>query len=81
MKNYIGIDQGRLAVAKTTLAVAFPTTTGGWTNTTFSNTPEGIHSLLNQLPREAHCILEATAPAAWWFLFSFSDLYALPSSS
>jgi transposase len=73
MKNYIGID-----VAKTTLAVAIPTTTGGWTNTTVSNTPEGIHSLLNQLPSEAHCILEATAGPPGRFLFRFSDLHALP---
>lgn len=55
MKNYIGID-----VAKTTLAVALPATTTGWTITTVSNTPEGIYSLLRQLPGGAHCILEAT---------------------
>ena len=61
MKNYVGIDQGRLAVAKTSLAVAFPLPTAGWTNTTFANTSDGIRSLMKQLPPQAHCILEATA--------------------
>lgn len=55
MKNYVGID-----VAKTSLAVACPLPTGGWTNTTFANTPEGIRSLIKQLPAQAYCILEAT---------------------
>lgn len=55
MKNYVGID-----VAKTSLAVAFPSPTAGWTNTTFANTPDGIRSLMKQLPPQAHCILEAT---------------------
>lgn len=55
MKNYVGID-----VAKTSLAVAFPSPTSGWTNTTFANTPDGIRSLIKQLPDQAHCILEAT---------------------
>lgn len=55
MKKYIGID-----VAKTTLAVALPTMSGGWTINTYHNTPEGIHSLLSHLPNGSHCILEAT---------------------
>ena len=55
MKSYVGID-----VAKTSLAVAFALPTGGWTNSTFANTPEGIRSLIKQLPAQAHCILEAT---------------------
>ncbi|RAJ90018.1 transposase [Larkinella arboricola] len=55
MKNYVGID-----VAKTSLAVAYSLPTGGWTNTTFANTPDGIRGLIKQLPTQAHCILEAT---------------------
>jgi len=55
MKNYVGID-----VAKSTLVIALPTPVGGWAVSTFSNSPEGIYSLLKQLPDDAHCILEAT---------------------
>jgi transposase len=55
MKNYVGID-----VAKASLAVAFTLPNGGWTTTTFTNTPDGIRSLIKQIPAQAHCILEAT---------------------
>ncbi|GAB3556139.1 IS110 family RNA-guided transposase [Spirosoma fluminis] len=55
MTTYIGID-----VSKDSLSVAIPKPTTGWTVCSYANTPDGIRSLLNQLPNQAHCVLEAT---------------------
>ncbi|SFE90328.1 hypothetical protein [Spirosoma endophyticum] len=71
MTTYIGID-----VSKDSLSVAIPKPTTGWKVSSFANSPDGIRSLINQLPEQAHCVLEATAPAARRFLLCFSDLYA-----
>ena len=74
MTTYIGID-----VSKESLSVAIPSPNAGWKVNDFANSPDGIRSLLNQLPEQAHCVLEATAPAARRLLFSFGNLYANPS--
>ncbi len=55
MTTYIGID-----VAKDTLSVAVPKLNAGWKLTEYVNSPDGIRSLVNQLPDQAHCVLEAT---------------------
>ncbi|MFD2934351.1 IS110 family transposase [Spirosoma flavum] len=55
MTTYIGID-----VSKDSLSVAIPTPNAGWKVNDFANSPDGIRSLLNQLPDQAHCVLEAT---------------------
>lgn len=55
MKTYVGID-----VAKDTLSVAIPKLNSGWQVNEYINSPDGIRVLLNQLPDQAHCILEAT---------------------
>ena len=71
MTPYIGID-----VSKASLSVAMPKSTAGWKVSNYANTPDGIRLLVNQLPEQAHCVLEATATAARRFVLSFSDLYA-----
>ena len=55
MATYIGID-----VSKNSLSVAIPKSTTGWKVSNYANSPDGIRSLLNQLPDQAHCVLEAT---------------------
>ncbi len=55
MTTYIGID-----VSKDSLSVAMPKPTSGWKVSDHANSPDGIRSLINQLPDQAHCILEAT---------------------
>ena len=55
MTTYIGID-----VCKSSLSVAMPKPTTGWKVDTYANTPEGVRLLINQLPEQAHCVLEAT---------------------
>jgi len=55
MTTYIGID-----VAKDTLSVAVPKLNASWKLAEYSNSPDGIRSLINQLPEQAHCVLEAT---------------------
>lgn len=55
MTTYIGID-----VSKGSLSVAMPKPTKGWKVSNYANTPDGIRSLVNQLPGQAHCVLEAT---------------------
>jgi len=55
MTTYIGID-----VSKNSLSVAMPKPSSGWKVSTFANSPDGIRSLINQLPEQAHCVLEAT---------------------
>lgn len=55
MTTYIGID-----VSKGSLSVAMPKPTTGWKVSNYANTPEGIRSLVNQLPEQDHCVLEAT---------------------
>ena len=37
-----------------------PKPTTGWKVSNYANSPDGIRSLLNQLPDQAHCVLEAT---------------------
>ena len=71
MTNYFGID-----VSKGSLSVATPKSITGWKISSYANTPEGVRSLLNQLPEQAHCVLEATAGPPVRLLLSFSDLYA-----
>ena len=55
MTIYIGID-----VSKDNLSVAVPKPTAGWKVSSYANSPDGIRSLLNQIPDQAHCVLEAT---------------------
>ncbi len=55
MTTYIGID-----VAKDTLSVAVPKLNAGWKLAEYANSPDGIRSLLDQLPDQSHCVLEAT---------------------
>jgi transposase len=55
MTTYIGID-----VSKDSLSVAMPKLTTGWKISEFANSPDGIRSLLSQMPDQAHCVLEAT---------------------
>ncbi|GAB3963439.1 IS110 family transposase [Spirosoma harenae] len=55
MTTYIGID-----VAKDSLTVAIPKPNAGWKVDVYANSPDGIRSLLSQLPAQAHCVLEAT---------------------
>ena len=55
MTTYIGID-----VSKDSLSVAVPKPDTGWKVTDYTNSPDGIRSLINQLPDQAHCVLEAT---------------------
>ena len=55
MKMYVGID-----VAKDTLAVAWPLTPTTWKVRSIANAPAAIRKLINELPHEAHVVLEAT---------------------
>lgn len=55
MTTYIGID-----VAKDTLSMAVPKPGTGWKVDEHTNSPDGIRTLLSQLPDHAHCVLEAT---------------------
>ena len=55
LTTYIGID-----VSKDSLSVAIPKPGTGWKMNNYVNSPDGIRSLLNQLPEHAHCVLEAT---------------------
>lgn len=55
MSNYIGID-----VSKDKLDVACFSAQKGWQVNPFSNSPEGIRSLITYLPDQAHCVIEAT---------------------
>lgn len=53
--TYVGID-----VAKDSLLVAIPKLSAGWKVVEYPNSPDGIRTLLSQLPDQAHCVLEAT---------------------
>lgn len=55
MTTYVGID-----VAKDSLSVAVPKPNAGWKVNEYTNSPDGIRALINQLPDQAHCVLEAT---------------------
>lgn len=55
MTTYISID-----VAKDTLSIAVQKLNAGWKLAEYANSPDGIRSLLCQLPDQAHCVLEAT---------------------
>lgn len=55
MKTYIGID-----VSKDSLSVAYPNSNSGFDVKAFSNDVAGIEQLINSLPAESWCILEAT---------------------
>ena len=55
MITYVGID-----VAKDSLSVAIPKLSAGWNVVEYPNSPDGIRTLLSQLPDQAHCVLEAT---------------------
>lgn len=55
MTTYIGID-----VSKVSLSVAIPKLNAGWKLAEYANSPDGIRTLLSQLPDQAHCVLEAT---------------------
>lgn len=55
MTTYIGID-----VSKDSLSVAVPKPNTGWKVNEYTNSPDGIRTLISQLPDQAHCVLEAT---------------------
>lgn len=55
MSNYLGID-----VSKDKLDVASLSAQNSWKVSQFSNSPEGIRTLIASLPTQAHCVIEAT---------------------
>ncbi len=66
MSNYLGID-----VSKDKLDVACLSVQNSWQVSQFSNSPEGIRTLIASLPDQAHCVIEATAAADRGFLLGF----------
>ncbi|MBE7174600.1 MAG: IS110 family transposase [Williamsia sp.] len=54
---YIGID-----IAKTSFALAIPQRQGGFLDYTLTNNQAGFSQLLNLLPTDCHCVMEASGP-------------------
>lgn len=68
MTTYIGIDIG-----KDTLVVAYPKENESFCTNRFANTPAGCRQLINSLPTESHCILEATGSYGLTLIYCLSE--------
>ena len=66
--RYIGID-----VSKATLMVAYPKGEDKYKTTEFKNTASGIHSLINTLNADDHCVMEATGNYSYLLLYLLSE--------
>lgn len=61
--TYIGID-----VSKDSFVAAYPAKVG-YTTKTFKNTASGVHSFILSLPKDCHCVMEATGNYSMLLLY------------
>ena len=61
--TYIGID-----VSKDSFVAAYPTKSG-YTTKSFPNTTSGVRKFISSLPKESHCVMEATGNYSMLLLY------------
>lgn len=61
--TYVGID-----ISKDSFVAAYPTQTGYKTRT-FKNTPAGVREFITSLPKDCHCVMEATGNYSMLLLY------------